>query len=631
MVGADVGGTFTDVVGWDGTELSVAKPLSTPDRSQGVAAGVVAVVAGRRVPRLIHGTTVATNALLERTGALVALLTDPGFEDLVEIGRQDRPSLYDPMVDRSEVLVERRLRLTDPASVEAARPEAVAISFLNSYQDPSREQAMAKILVGRGMAVTCSHVVAPEFREFERASTTILTAYLRPVVEMYLARLAVALVPDPVERLLVMSSSGGLLTPESAATHAAAILLSGPAGGVVAAAGLAGLLGLGRVVSFDMGGTSTDVCRIDNARPSVGYQRTIDGQICRTPSVAIHTVGAGGGSLGWIDPGGALRVGPRSAGSDPGPACYPNGGAEPTVTDADLYLGRVGGWLAGSIELSPTAAERALARLGDRLGMDPVTVAGGLVEIVEAHMERAVRAVSVEEGVDPGDAWLVAFGGAGGLHATALARRLGMAGVLVPPYAGVFSALGLLLAPPRIDRARTILTEPDDRLDRSVGELAARAADELVAETGERAVALETIVDLRYRGQAHETPVAYRAGEGRAALEARFHTAHTERNGFARPGDPVEVVTIRAAAHGHPGLSWNDLPEPRPTGHPRRPDRRVIVGGVEADAAVWWRPGLAEGQRVVGPAVIEETEATTYLASGERATVHPTGALEIEW
>lgn len=630
-VGADVGGTFTDLVRWDGSRLTTGKTSTTLDQSDGVVGGAAPLLGEARAPVLVHGTTVATNTLLEGSGARVVLVTDAGFEDLVEIGRQNRPSLYDVFADRPDPLVPRELRVGvdgpgDPglvSRVEMLEPEAVAVALLGAFADPAPESEIGRLLSGFDVSVS-SGVVA-EFREFERAATTILNAYLRPRTGGYLRRLEERVVPALADRLAVMRSSGGIADTEEAVRLPAALLLSGPAGGVTAAAALAAALGRERVVSFDMGGTSTDVCRIDGGRPAVSYRREVAGRPLLLPAVAIHTVGAGGGSIGSVDPGGALRVGPRSAGAHPGPACYRRGGTEPTVTDAHVVLGRLGDVLAGSVPLDRAAAVAALRRLGEAAGLGPHEAALGMIEVVEATMEKAVRAVSIEEGVDPGSAVLVAFGGAGGLHATSLARRLGMAGVVIAPHAGVFSALGLLLAPPRRDASRTVLLTDGSRLDASVAEVAAAAA---AALPGAR---IETVVDVRYVGQSHETVVPYEVGEGWETLGERFHAAHAERNGFSRPGDPVEVVTVRAAAVGAPPLRWGDLAEHVPDGPDSVGEREVLVPGGPVAAVVRRRRGMRPGEEVVGPSVVEDDDSTTWIGPGERGRLHPSGALEVEW
>ena len=608
------------------------------------------------VERLLHGTTVATNTLLERKGARTVLVSTSGFDDVIEIGRQDRPTLYDSMADRPAPLAPRDLRVGIAGRADARgreleplgdldrlvgqvgrlSPEAVAISLLYAYAAPAHERAVADALaeVLDGVPLSLSSEVAPEFREFERTSTTLLNAYLEPGTGRYLRNLRKRIAGAGLAReVLVMRSSGGLMDVMAAARLPAAVLLSGPAGGVVASAELGRALGYERLVSFDMGGTSTDVCRIEGGRPEVSYQRAIEGFPCRMPAVAVHTVGAGGGSEAWVDPGGALRVGPQSAGAHPGPACYGKGGSTPTVTDADLVAGRLASetLLAGSMRLDVEAARRALAGLAGRLGIEENLTALGVIDVVEAHMERAVRTVSVEEGADPRSATLVAFGGAGGMHATALARRLEMAGVVIPPHAGVFSAVGLLLSPPRTDIVQGVFMTTGDLLDEVVAGVAVRAREQMVAETGQPPVETRSLVDVRYRGQSHETPVDYRPGDGWGLLADRFHQTHLEQNGFARPGDPIEVMAARAEAMGRAAMRWSDLPEIVPTGTARRGRRLILTGTGPQEASVWWRPGLAPGSELVGPAIIEEPEATAFLGRGERATVHPSGALEVVW
>ncbi len=656
-LGVDVGGTFTDIAVWDGAAMTVGKVPSTPrDQSDGVMAGAGAAVRPGGRADLLHGTTVATNALLERRGARTLLVTDGGFESLIEIARQDRPSLYDPFADRSVPLADDRMRLgvevpasgrdgeldAVAASVAAAvrdgGAEAVAVCLMYSYAAPGVERALAgRLRQAVDVPVSASAEVVAEFREYERFSTAVLNAFLSPEVSRYMGSLAARAGRSGfIDEISVMRSSGGLVSLDHASAFPASILLSGPAGGVVAAAALGELMGCPTLISFDMGGTSTDVCRVRAGRPEVTYNREIAGHACLLPSVAVHTVGAGGGSVAWADRGGALRVGPRSAGADPGPACYGRGGAEPTVTDANLVLGRLdpSAKLAGTMELRSDLAVAAFERLGSELSLEPIEAALGVVAVVESHMTHAVRAVSVEQGTDPRDAALMAFGGAGGLHATALARALEMDGVIVPPYAGVFSAYGLLLSPPRADAAQTVnVTVADrERLPAAARSLLAEARGRIEADSGQAAATAASIVDMRYLGQAHETSVPYTEGESWEGLCERFHRLHAERNGFARPTDPVEAVTVRAEAVGAAALSWADLPAFEPeAGDPGRGARPVIGPAGAAKAQVWWRPALTVGAEVVGPAVIAEGESTTYVAAGERATVHETGALRIEW
>ncbi len=635
---ADVGGTFTDLIGWDGRRIVSGKvPSTTDDQSLGVVAGAEGL--GMPAARFFHGTTVATNALLERRGADTALITSPGFAGVVEIGRQDRPSLYDSFADRPEPLVsrERRFEVADSSDLDPAIGEAaaVAVSLLYGYQNSDQEREIATALLERwpDLSISLSSDVVPEFREFERTATTLINAYLAPETGTYLRRLVEraerAGLPSAID---VMRSSGGLMPIGEASRLPVAVLLSGPAAGVVAAAAVGDVLGRDRLVSFDMGGTSTDVCRIEGGRPEVLYERPVAGYPCRMPSVAIHTVGAGGGSVAWIDGGGSLRVGPRSSGAVPGPASYGNGGIEPAVTDANVALGRINpaGTLAGTLPIRADLASAALELVGERLGLSATATAQGILTVVEEVMAGAIRTVSIEQGADPRDGHLVAFGGAGGLHATALARRLGMAGVIVPPFSGVFSALGLLLSPPRADSALSVRIEDGSSLDSEIAAVLAAAESRLVAGD---AVAEATLAyaDVRYRGQSHETTVPYAVGDGWATLLDRFHRMHEERNGFARPEDPVEVVTVRAESTGHPILRWSDLPEVTPRGDVELPPRRVMSDEGEVTARVVSRYGLGAGDEIVGPAIVEETEATTYVASGERALVHDSGALEVEW
>lgn len=636
VVAVDVGGTFTDCVCVRDGALSVAKVATTADQSEAVLDGVRRLVS--TATSLLHGTTAATNALLERRGADTVLVTDPGFEDVIEIGRQDRPSLYDVFADRPPPLVDREDRwgLDDPDRIAQRmaerRPEAVAVAMAYSFSDPTTEEALAEVLAPLGFPLSLSHRVVGEFREFERISTTVLNAYLQPRVGRYLENLG-ARAAGIVERLHVMRSSGGLMPIDEATNLAAALLLSGPAGGVVASSEMGRVHGYSSLITFDMGGTSTDVCRIDGGRPEIVYERAIDGYVCRMPSVGVHTVGAGGGSIAWIDAGGSLRVGPQSAGAFPGPSAYGQGGTEPTVTDAHVVLGRIdpNGRLGGSLTLRPDLAEQALRRLGEAIGMDVRRAAAGVLEVVEAHMERAIRRVSVEQGSDPRRATLVAFGGAGGLHATALARRLDMAAVAVPPYGAVFSALGLLMAPPRVDGARSVLVTDDGSFLRAVGEVADRVAREFEETHGASPASVERIVDMRYVGQAHEIPVPVGEGEPFGSAVARFHTLHEEVNGFARPDDPVEVVTFRAAAAGQPLLTWEGLPtlEEGPLPEPRY--RGVVFDGREQRASAWWRQELPAGAEILGPAVIEEEVGTTILLPGDRATVLADGTIEVTW
>ena len=522
-MGVDVGGTFTDAVLLADGELRTAKVPTARRQEESVLAAAAAVGAGE-VERFTHGTTVATNALLERKGARTAFVATAGFEHLLHLRRQNRAQLYrlcaahpEPLVplERCHGVRERigpdgvlePLELDSLPNLDGA--EAVAVCLLFSFRDASHERTVAEELRRRlpGARVVASHQLSPELREYERASTTAIDAYLGPVVARYLEALGVAAAGVGLSEPLVMRSSGGLATLAEAAAHPAVALVSGPAAGVVGAVRVAGAED---AITLDMGGTSTDVCLIRGGQAGRSSEREVGGLPVRLPMVDLQTVGAGGGSIVWRDRGGALRVGPESAGADPGPACYGRGGTRPTVTDANLLLGRLPARLAGGLELDPEAAERAFD------GIDPAEA----VEVVNAEMLRAVRLVSVERGHDPRELALVAFGGAGPLHACALAEELGIETVLVPEAAGVLSALGLAVADERRDSVRSYVCP--------------------LAEAGELPHAGEA--ELRYRGQSFELAVPLQAG-----LAEAFHRAHEARYGYADRGREIELVAIRTA------------------------------------------------------------------------------------
>jgi N-methylhydantoinase A/oxoprolinase/acetone carboxylase beta subunit len=581
-LGVDTGGTFTDVVTSDG---EVVKLLSTPaDPARAVADGAAAV-GGADV--LSHGTTVATNALLERRGGRVALLTTEGHVDVIEIARQVRPSLYDPWSDRPEPLVPRDLRFEVSGRLDAAGHEitpvgpvrlppdvdSVAVCLLHADLNPAHERRLGAGARRDGLDATLSSEVSPEFREYERTVTTTANSYLRRPCRSYLLGLA-----RLAGEVFVMTSAGGLIPLVDAAERPVALLLSGPAGGVLAASAASLAAGYPDAVTFDMGGTSTDVCLIRAGRPEPASQRTVAGLPIRMPSLDVHTIGAGGGSIARIDRGGALVVGPESAGAAPGPVCYGRGGHRPTVTDADLVAGRIrpDEGLPGLDQLDVTAAKTVL----DQAAL----TAEGVIAVVDANMVRAVRRVSVERGVDPRGLALVAFGGAGPLHACALADALRMPAVVVPPRAGVLSAAGILAAPRQTDVVRSWPTPVDHAgLNRARAEL----ADEARSQLGFAAV-VETFLDCRYAGQSHELRVE--------DLES-FESEHRRRNGFARPGSPIEVVALRAVARLESPVELADLP--------LRGERSGPVNG---------------------PAVVAEADCTLWVPDGWTATVGGGGA-----
>jgi N-methylhydantoinase A len=561
VLGVDVGGTFTDAVVLEDGELRTAK-VATGERQEDTVLAAARALGAAELERFTHGTTVATNALLERKGARTAFVTTAGFEHMLHLRRQNRAELYrlcaahpDPLVPlerclgvRERIGPEGVIEPLDLQSVPEIDADAIAVCFLFSFRDSSHERLVAEELRRRypRTHVVASHQVAPEFREYERASTTAADAYLGPTLARYLqglrARCSAAGLPEP----LVLRSSGGVATLDEASAHASWALLSGPAGGVVGAAEIARQAGFADAISFDMGGTSTDVCLISGGSAERSVERAVAGLPIRLPSVDVHTVGAGGGSIAWVDAGGALRIGPESAGADPGPACYGRGGTRPTVTDANLLLGRLPAELADGLELDVAAAERAVG------GLAPADV----IDVVNAEMLRALRVVSVERGRDPGELALVAFGGAGPLHACALAEELGTETVLVPDCAGVLSALGLAVSDERRDHVRSEV--------RRLAEVHDLPAD------GE--------ADLRYVGQSFELTVALGPD-----LAERFHRLHEERYGYADRGRELELVAVRTAEI-------------------RRGPKLVLPQGGRRD--------------VSGPAVIELDGATCWLPPG---------------
>jgi N-methylhydantoinase A len=645
-VGVDVGGTFTDLVaiGPDGA-LRVRKvPTTADDPGRGVHAALEAL---REIPIevLVHGTTVATNALLERTGARVALVTTAGFEDLLWLRRQDRASLYDlarhhppPLVERRDVVgVPERMgpagvvtALTDDAvaavveRVRAIAPEAVAICLLFAFRHPAHERALAAALVPAlpGVPVLASHEVLPVFREYERFATTTAEAFLRPRVGAYVARAGAELGARTGAAVRVMTSAGGTLAPAAAACRAAALALSGPAGGVVGAC-LAGVAAGERdLLTLDMGGTSADAGLVVDGAVLTEATNAVGGVPLALPSVLVRTVSAGGGSIAGVDDGGALRVGPRSAGAVPGPACYGRGGALPTVTDACVVLG----WLdadhpLAGVRLDPGLARGAIGTLCAAVGRDVVGTATGVVAVATAVMARALKRVSAARGVDPRGSTLVAFGGAGPLFGCALADALGVRRVLVPPHPGALSALGLAAAPERVERVASLHRPVRDldaaALARAFGPLAAAALAELPGAEVMR------FADCRLAGQGYEVTVTLTDSEP-AAVRAAFHDAHAARYGYTDPGGDVEIVNLRAVA-------VRAVPTPRlaaaPSGTARASARTITVGGRTVAAAAWPLEGLPPGLEVAGPAVFAGTDATVLLEPGWGAVVHPTGAL----
>jgi N-methylhydantoinase A len=651
LLGVDVGGTFTDaVLAVDGRLISAKAPTTPEDQSEGVLAAVRAALerAGAHpqdVRAFAHGTTIATNALLEGRGARTVLVATAGFEDLVELGRQARADLYRLCVAHPAPLVppERRVgarermgpdgvldALEDPAelagAVAALEPAAVAVCLLHSYRHPAHEQALGTALRERlpGVHVSLSHEVVGTFREYERAATTELDAALSPLLADYLAALAArageARLPAPD----VMQSSGGLASLEQARDHAALTVLSGPAGGAAGAAWAALASGERGALCFDMGGTSCDVCVIEDGAARETAGRLVGGRPVALPMLDLHTVGAGGGSIAWPDAGGALRVGPRSAGARPGPAAYGHGGSEPTVTDANVVLGLLGtrAPLAGTIELDAAAALAAIEPLAHELGLEPLECAEGIRRVANAEMIRALRVMTVERGVDPRELALLAFGGAGPLHAVAIAEELGMSRILCPRASGVLAALGLVVSERRRDAQRSVLLSGES--------LTAAALREEIEALGRRAGPGQRRVtaELRYRGQSFELAVDCGEAPQPDALREAFAAAHERAYGYRDDESEVELATLRVTAT-QPGPEIDAAAAGAAGSGATRSTRRAWFDGTEREATVL--SGEPEpGTRLSGPAICELPEATLAVPPGWAGEVEPSGTIRLE-
>ncbi len=648
-VGIDIGGTFTDLVAATDDGIAVVKVASTPDDPARAFAEALDRVDGA-AGEVLHGTTVGTNAVLTRSGARLGFVSTDGFKHLLHLARQDRPSLYDLRAQRTSPLVDRDrcvdvteriapdgsvLRELDEAAARAAIAslgdvDGVVVTLLHSYANPSHERRMVELIrdVLGDVAVSASCDVLPEFREYERASTSALNAYVQPAVSRYLGRIR----DVTGGRVGVMWSGGGVRDIASTIELPVHTLYSGPAAGVLGATWAAGACDIRDLISLDMGGTSADVALVDDGRPAVAESSELDGLPFRTPCIDVVSVGAGGGSIGWVDEGGALRVGPSSAGADPGPACYGRGGTEATVTDAQVVLGYLGaeGLAGGELRLDDEAALAAVQRLATGSGLEPEATALGMLRVVRATMARAIRAVSIERGKDVRRYALVAFGGAGPLHATALARELQITRVVVPPAPGTLAALGLLVASRRADASvsRPMPCDPvrNPELRSILHELTERVLAELVEEgIGFADATTDLGVDCRYAGQSHELRIPVRGPASFAALADDFHVAHRERFGFARDHLPVEAVTFRAAALGPRGMVPSVAPAGKGTASP---SSTRMVGGLAAP--VYDRADLPGASTLEGPAIVVELDATTWIDERSIATVHPSGALVIE-
>ena len=654
-VGVDVGGTFTDVVLVADGQLTTTKVPSTADQSEGVIDGIrqactEAGIEPSEISEFSHAMTVSTNALLEGSGAETALVTTEGFRDVLEIGRQTRPDLYDLGAEKPEPLVPRRNRfeLPERTTTEAVRqtpdPEAigelveqlrardvesVVVSFLHAYVDASNEQQVAEQLREElDASVSASHEVLPEFREYERTSTAAVDAYVTPAIDSYIGRLEERAADLGLPQPRIMQSNGGIAEASEIREHAVQTVLSGPAAGVVGANGTAATGdddSFEGFVTFDMGGTSSDVSLIRDGTVERTTDSEIDGYPIRVPMVDVTTVGAGGGSIAWVDAGGALRVGPQSAGSEPGPACYGRGGEQPTVTDANLVLGYISEEtkLGGELGLDVEAAVDALSRLADEAGLDSaLEAAQGVFRIANASMTRAIRSVTVERGHDPREFGLVAFGGAGPMHAAALADELNIGTVVVPHVGGVLSAYGLLDADETYDAVRTYQTPLSETTATELETVYEQLSAELPVDSAASDVTVKRSADLRYRGQSFELEVDAGRPVDIESLRTAFETTHERVYGYTAT-EPVEVVNLRTAAAVPRSVPETDLETDT---FEELGEHTAVFGGEEYTTPVYQRP-MTPGATLSGPAVLEQDESTTVVPPAWEATVLANGSL----
>ena len=662
IIGVDVGGTFTDFSARnvDSGALALHKRPSTPDDpSEAILQGFRELqakigISGEDVDRFAHGTTVATNALLQRKGANVGVVTTRGFRDLLEIGRQIRPSIYDLQADAPPPLADRRNRLEvserigcdgdvievlDDAAIETVLSEieslngmqSIAVCLLFSFVNTSHEQRIAAAIrrARPDLYLSISSEIQPEFREYERFSTTLINAFLQPEVSRYMNRLQDAIASMmPRARFGIFQSAGGLMSVDSAARFPVRTALSGPAAGAVGAAAAGALSGIGDIITLDIGGTSTDVCLIRNGRTEITHIREIAGFRIRLPMVDIHTVGAGGGSIARIGADGLMKVGPESAGAVPGPACYGKGGTRPTVTDAHVFLGRLPLSLAGGeLTIDKAKAVSAITGIAGDLGVTPIRAALGIAAIATSNMTRAIRAVSTEKGHDPRNFTLMPFGGAGGLCAFDVARALDIRRILVPQAPGILCADGLLEAELQenfVTTCRVTLTpEAYDRISERAARLRRQGEDWLASETGKgQNGSVVLSFDMRYVGQNYELPVEFTGDLAQlAALRERFLEAHRQAYGHADPDAPVEIVNIRARARAPLTGGENDLSGPVAFAGPVSFAQTWFEEATPTETPIYERTGLPVGTVLEGPAIITQFDSTTIVPPGGRLQV----------
>ena len=663
----DTGGTFTDVCMMDERSgaITLVKVPSTPDNpSRAVINGVEKIIkqgglSPREILFFIHGTTVATNALLELKGAKTALITTKGFRDVLQIGRQTRPSLYDFYAHRPKPVIPRYLRYEAPERIlytgEIYEPleeaaiiaiagdlrdkgvQAVAVCLMHSYINPAHERKIKEILsvYYPEVFVTLSSEILPEFREYERMSTVCINGYVMPKVNSYLADLADSLAQMQINSdLYVMQSNGGVITAKTARESSARTVLSGPAGGALAGTAICHQTGRGEIITVDMGGTSLDVCLIENSQPKYTTESNIGGYPIKLPMIDINTIGSGGGSIAWIDSGGALRVGPQSAGAVPGPVCYRKGGTEPTVSDANAVLGRLnpGSLLGGDFLLDVERARQVIdEKIAKPLGLTVLEAAAGIIRIVNANMVRGIRVVSIEKGYDPRKFALVPFGGAGPLHGAQMAEELGMTEMIVPPNPGVTSAIGMLTADLRHDYVRTAIMDTREASPEDIGALFESLEEQACRDLTQEGFAKENIrmiraADMRYRGQAYEITISVDDGN----MEDAFHGEHHKAYGYNRPGEIMEIVNLRLTALGKlPQIKWTQGKEASAAHIEPVSYREVFMRDGFVKTAIYNRDEFAPGHKIEGPAIVEQMDSTTLLFPGQKALVDDYGNLRI--
>ena len=647
-IGIDTGGTFTDIVMSIGSKIFTHKILSDPQEpARTVLQGIRQILEKNGISKhqdieIIHGSTVATNTLLERQGAEILLITTEDFEDVLEIGRQARPDLYDlnmikpfPLVSREKRFGVRERILHNGCiqtpidmnkldqiinQVDGNQISAIAVCFLFSYVNPKHEQIVEEKAIELNIPVSASHKILPEYREFERFSTTVANAYVLPKVNSYISKLEMEL-PSPIR---IMQSNGGSISAQTACNQPIRTALSGPAGGVIGAFKVAQTAGFGQVITFDMGGTSTDVSLCD-AKISVTAENDISGIPIKIPMIDIHTVGSGGGSIAEIDSGGALKVGPRSAGAVPGPICYGEGN-DFTVTDANLYLGRIdpSHFLGGHMPLHLDRVDKAIKNFAHRAELTPIRLAEGIVDVANAKMERAIRVISIERGFDLRDFAMVSFGGAGGLHACDLARNLGISTIIIPPNCGLLSAYGMILSDVVKDYSKTVLRKSTEtnvfsELSHDFSELISRAKEDMLVEGFEYdQVTFQQTMDVRYVGQSHELNIEFTPD-----FAESFHSIHNQRFGHAKHDMFIEIVSLRVRAVGKTedsvvmvqmlGLKSDEKPY----------SKDVIFDGEIYPTSLYLRKNLDVGNKIDGPSVVIESSATTLIPPDFAAEIDP--------